>query len=65
MSDSNKSFFSGGYAEKKEDKHQAPLEIYCESQNVNDNVTEEGQVKDVEVTENKKKRFVATYNMFF
>ena len=65
MRNSNKSFFSGGYAEKKEETHQAPHEIYCESQNVSNNVTEEEQVKEVEVKENKKKRFVATYNMFF
>ena len=64
MSNSNKSFFSGGNAEKRDENHQVPHEIYCESQNVNNYVQEEEQV-EVEVKENKKKRFVANYNMFF
>ena len=65
MSNTNKSFFSGGYAEKIDEKHLAPHEIYCESQNVTDNVAKEEQVKEVEVKENKKKRFIANYNTFF
>ena len=65
MSDSTKSFFSGGYAEKREEMHQAPHEIYCESQNVMDNVPKEEQEEEVDVKDIKKKRFVANYNMFF
>ena len=58
-------FFSGGNAEKRNETHQAPRDIYCESQNVSDFALKEDQKGAVEVKENKKKRFTATYNMFF
>ena len=62
MSDSKKSFFSGGKAEKKNEMHLAG-NIYYEGQNVNNCVTREER-EDVK-KENKKKRFLANYNMFF
>ena len=68
MSDLKRKFFSGSNAEKRDEIHQAPHEIYCESQNVNDYVTsneKEEQVKETEIRESKKKSFLATYNTFF
>ena len=65
MSDTTKSFFSGGNAEKREEMHQAPHEIYCESQNVMNNAPKEEQEEEVDGKDNKKKRFIANYNMFF
>ena len=66
MDDLRRKFFSGNYAEKRKNgTHQAPHDVYCESQNVNNNVSKEEQNKVIEVKENKKKRFTAHYNMFF
>ena len=63
MNDSKKSFFSGGYAEKNNEKQLAD-NVYYEGQNVNDCVITEEREK-VKIKENKKKRFTANYNMFF
>ena len=60
-----KKIFSGGNAEKRNEMHQAPRDIYCESQNVSDFAPKEDRKGAVESKENKKKRFTATYNMFF
>ena len=66
MDDLKRKFFSGNYAEKINKMHRVPPhDIYCESQNVSDHVLKEEQGKEVEVKENKKKRFTANYNMFF
>ena len=63
MNDSKRNFFSGGKAEKNNEK-QLVDNIYYEGQNVNDCVVteERGYVKN---QEKQKKRFLANYNMFF
>ena len=62
MSVSNKSFFSGGYAEKNNEV-QPTDNLYYEGQNVNDCMIREEQ-EEVK-KESKKKHFLANYNMFF
>ena len=63
MDNLKRKFFSGSYAEKRDEMHQVSHEIYCESQNVNNYVAKEEQGEEIEVKENKKKRFVANYKI--
>ena len=65
MDDLKRKFFSGSYAEKRIEIHRAPHDVYCEGQNVSDDVPKEEQGKEVGVKESKMKRFIAHYNMFF
>ena len=63
MRDLKRNFFSGGNAEKNNEKQPAG-NVYYEGQNVNDCVVTEER-KEESVNENKKKSFLANYNMFF
>ena len=57
-------FFSGKDSDKNYEKLQTHHNIYCESQNVIDSSTINVE-KEVKTKENRKKRFIANYNVFF